>query len=64
MFDAVVEDGSDKKKALAASIPIKRIGLPGDVANAVSFFIKPDSGFITGQTLMVCGGSSLGGLPL
>ncbi len=64
MFDAVIEDGSEKKKALAASIPVKRIGLPADVANAVSFFIKPESDFITGQTLMVCGGTSLGSVSL
>ena len=64
MFDAVIEDGSEKKKALAASIPVKRIGLPTDVANAMSFFIKPESGFITGQTLMVCGGTSLGSVSL
>jgi len=64
MFDAVVEDGSDKKKALAASIPVRRIGRPEDVAQAVSFFIQPNNGFVTGQTLMVCGGSSLGSLSL
>ncbi|MDG1906644.1 MAG: SDR family oxidoreductase [Arenicella sp.] len=64
MFDAVVEDGSDKKAALAASIPVKRIGRPEDVARAVGFFIDPNSSFITGQTLMVCGGSSLGGLSI
>jgi len=64
MFDAVLEEGSDEKKALAASIPVKRIGRPEDVANAVSFFIKPESNFITGQTLMVCGGTSLGSVSL
>ena len=64
MFDAVIEDGSEKKKALAASIPVKRIGLPTDVANAVYFFIQPGNGFVTGQTLMVCGGSSLGAINL
>lgn len=64
MFDNVVEDGSEKKKKLAQSIPVKRIGRPEDVARAVNFFIHPDSGFVTGQTLMVCGGSSLGSLAL
>ena len=64
MFDAVVEDGSEKKRQLAASIPVKRIGKPEDVANAVQFFLKPESGFITGQTLLVCGGTSIGGLTL
>lgn len=64
MFDAVVEDGSEKKKALAASVPVKRIGRPKDVARVVKFLIDPDSSFITGQTLMVCGGTSLGSLSL
>jgi len=64
MFDAVIEDGSDKKKALANSIPVKRIGRPSDVAQAVQFFMKPESSFVTGQTLMVCGGTSLGSIAL
>lgn len=64
MFDKVVEDGSDKKKALAQSIPVKRIGRPEDIARAVSFFMHADSDFVTGQTLMVCGGTSLGSLAL
>lgn len=64
MFDAVVEDGSDQKKAMAASIPVKRLGRPSDVASAVSFFMHADNSFITGQTLMVCGGTSLGSLPI
>ena len=64
MFDAVVQDGSAKKQALAASIPVQRIGRPEDVARAVGFFIQADSSFITGQTLMVCGGTSLGSLSL
>ena len=64
MFDNAVEDGSDKKNALAQSIPVKRIGRPEDVARAVSFFMHADSDFVTGQTLMVCGGSSLGSLAL
>jgi len=64
MFDKVVEDGSDTKQALAQSIPVKRIGRPDDVARAVSFFMHSDNSFVTGQTLMVCGGSSLGSVAL
>lgn len=64
MFDQAVEDGSDKKAALAQSIPVNRIGRPADVARAVSFFLHPENSFVTGQTLMVCGGSSLGSLAL
>jgi hypothetical protein len=34
------------------------------VALAAGFFAKPDSGFITGQVLYVCGGASVGSLNL
>lgn len=35
---------------------IKRRGAPGDIANALKFFISEESGFITGQNLNVDGG--------
>jgi 3-oxoacyl-[acyl-carrier protein] reductase len=47
---------------LAASIPVGRIGEPDDVANAVMFFAAPEASFVTGQTLFVCGGLSVGSL--
>lgn len=64
MFEAVVPSDSPKIDAMSASIPVKRLGKSDDVANAVKFLISEDSGFITGQTLMVCGGASLGSLAL
>lgn len=64
MFDAVLPPGSGKAEALAQRIPVGRIGEPEDVARAVRFFLAPEAGFITGQTLYVCGGTSLGGLTL
>lgn len=60
MFHEIVPDGSDRKQKLAAAIPVKRIGAPEDVAHAVSFFLSKDAGFVTGQTLYVCGGTSIG----
>jgi 3-oxoacyl-[acyl-carrier protein] reductase len=45
---------------LIAAIPLQRMGTPEDVANAVSFFCAPTSGFVTGQTLFVCGGVTVG----
>lgn len=51
---------SDATRALMASIPVQRMGTPEDVANAVSFFCAPQSGFVTGQTLFVCGGVTVG----
>lgn len=64
MFYDVVEQGSDKERAIAASIPVKRLGESADVARAVSFFTDPANSFVTGQVLYVCGGTSLGGLVL
>jgi NAD(P)-dependent dehydrogenase (short-subunit alcohol dehydrogenase family) len=64
MFYDVIPAGSEREQKLAASIPVGRVGEPGDVARAVSFFIHPDAGFITGQTLYVCGGASLGSIAL
>ena len=45
---------------LIAGIPVRRIGTPEDVANAVSFFASDSAGFVTGQTLFVCGGVTVG----
>jgi NAD(P)-dependent dehydrogenase (short-subunit alcohol dehydrogenase family) len=62
MFHEIVPAGSEREAALAAAIPMKRLGRPEDVANAVLFFAGRESGFVTGQVLYVCGGSSLGAL--
>ena len=64
MFHEVVPEGDPKIDSLAASIQVKRVGRPYDVARAVLFFSDAESSFITGQTLMVCGGASLGSLSL
>jgi len=42
------------------AIPVGRMGTPEDVARAVMFFVDPLNGFVTGQTLYVCGGASVG----
>ena len=64
IFDTAVEKGSARRAALAQSIPVRRLGLPADVARAVLFFTDPEAGFVTGQTLYVCGGASVGSLTL
>lgn len=62
MFHDVIPADSAREAALAAAIPVKRLGAPDDVAGAVMFFANPASSFITGQTLFVCGGSSIGSI--
>ena len=52
---------SEKRSAVIRSIPLRRVGTPEDISHAVAFFLSPDSGFITGQTLFVCGGVSISG---
>jgi 3-oxoacyl-[acyl-carrier protein] reductase len=62
MFHAVVPAGSEKMATVANNVPVKRLGTPRDVARAVLFFASPDAGFVTGQTLFVCGGASVGSM--
>lgn len=47
---------SEAEKALIADIPLKRIGQPEDIANAVVFFASEQAAWITGQLLFVHGG--------
>jgi 3-oxoacyl-[acyl-carrier protein] reductase len=64
MFHDVIPADSERERSLAAAIPVRRLGEPQDVARAVRFLADPQNGFITGQVLYVCGGSSVGSLSL
>ncbi|WP_426670191.1 3-oxoacyl-ACP reductase FabG [Mucilaginibacter sp. McL0603] len=48
-------EGLDEKE-LKALIPVKRFGLPEEVAHAAAFFASPEAAYITGQVLSVNGG--------
>jgi 3-oxoacyl-[acyl-carrier protein] reductase len=63
-FHSIVPEGSPQVAKIADAIPVKRLGQPEDVARAVLFFADPDAGFVTGQVLYVCGGTSVGTLTL
>jgi len=41
------------------SIPIKRVGIPKDIAKTVLFLASEDSSYITGQCIVVDGGYTL-----
>lgn len=62
MFHDLIPADSPKLPRIVDSIPVKRLGRPEDVARAVQFFIAPEAGFVTGQTLFVCGGTSVGSI--
>lgn len=44
---------------IVATIPMKRLGLPEEVARAVEFLASEKAGFITGETLSVNGGLNM-----
>lgn len=50
-----------REETVAAAYPMKRLGVPEDIAGAVSFLLSGDASWITGQTLTIDGGVTLGG---
>jgi 3-oxoacyl-[acyl-carrier protein] reductase len=44
------------QKAAAASIPVRRVGTPDDVAHVISFLVSEGAGFVSGQVIYVAGG--------
>ncbi len=63
-FHGIVPEGSPQVEKLTQAIPVRRLGQPDDVARAVLFFADRNAGFVTGQVLYVCGGTSVGTLTL
>ena len=57
-------EGAPQTQRILDSIAVGRMGTAGDVARAAMFFLSPDNGFVTGQVLYVCGGTTLGTAPV
>lgn len=60
MFQTNMPPGSAEYETVIAGIPMNRMGTPEEIAAAADFFLSDDAGFVTGQTLYVCGGGSVG----
>jgi NAD(P)-dependent dehydrogenase (short-subunit alcohol dehydrogenase family) len=50
--------------AVAAGLPLRRLGEPEDVASAARFLAGPGASWITGHTLVVDGGALAGAAPI
>jgi 3-oxoacyl-[acyl-carrier protein] reductase len=48
--------GSDLQKQVEAQTPLGRVAQPEDIARAAVFFASSDSGWVTGETLLLTGG--------
>ena len=53
-------DPQAAKEAYAAEVPMKRMGLPEDIGEAVAFLASEGAKFITGQRISVNGGNTIG----
>ena len=58
-FATVLYEGREEQ--VAAAYPLKRLGVPEDIAGAVAFLLSDQASWITGQTLVLDGGVTLGG---
>jgi 3-oxoacyl-[acyl-carrier protein] reductase len=53
-------DPQEQKDGYFNLIPAKRWGVPKDVASAIVYFASDESGFVTGQSVAVNGGMTVG----
>ena len=47
------------RENVASAVPVRRGGVPEDIANTVAFFAGEESGYVTGQVIYVDGGRGL-----
>ena len=51
----------DARRRSSSAYPLKRLGVPEDVAGAVAFLLSDDAAWLTGQTITLDGGVTLTG---
>jgi 3-oxoacyl-[acyl-carrier protein] reductase len=50
-----------REEEVAAAYPLKRLGMPEDIAGVVAFLLSQDAAWLTGQIVVVDGGLTLTG---
>ena len=58
LFSAGIAE-SEFRKVVESQTPLGRIAQPEDIAKAAVFFASEDSGWVTGQTLVLAGGQTM-----
>jgi len=64
MLQVNYPDGSPQRAAFLKQIPTGRIGTPTEIAHACAYFLDDRAWYTTGQVLYVCGGMSIGQVPI
>jgi 3-oxoacyl-[acyl-carrier protein] reductase len=52
-------DVEEFRRLNAEAVPVKRVGVPDDIAAAITFLASDEASYVTGQTLYVDGGASV-----
>ncbi len=60
MFRENTPVGSEAERRFLSLIPMRRLGRPEEIAATIAFLLSEEAGYITGQTLFVDGGGSIG----
>jgi 3-oxoacyl-[acyl-carrier protein] reductase len=60
LFRANDPQGSEGEARYLSRVPMRRFAQPSEIAAAIAFLAGESAAFITGQTLFVDGGASLG----
>ncbi|MEV0668770.1 SDR family oxidoreductase [Mycobacterium sp. NPDC050441] len=59
MYRARSPEGSPREQRMLDTIPMRRVGKPGEIAHAICALLDEDAGYLTGQIIRVDGGGSI-----
>ncbi|HET9895238.1 MAG TPA: SDR family oxidoreductase [Streptosporangiaceae bacterium] len=58
-YDIAIQEGSIDEKRLLSRIPLGRPAHPEEIATVICFLVSPSASYVTGETLVVDGGTSI-----
>ncbi|KAA0086676.1 SDR family oxidoreductase [Mycolicibacterium sp. P9-64] len=57
-------NNEEQTQRIVDAVPVRRMGTPADIAHTAGYLLDERSGFVTGQTIYVCGGLTVGVAPI